>query len=132
MRIESSQTFSSYGQRATGNASSELFESTLLKADKKEEKPEEKKGKLVTAREGAYVRQYLVGADGSKILISEIKQAEEDTTSTGNYAPSGLRESNLSESGMSRNNKEMIDLLNLQMGAGLPFAPNKGLSKSEE
>ncbi len=128
MRIESSPAYLSYGQRATRNLSKDLFKSTLLMTEKKEDKkegiPEEKKGKLVTVREGAYVRQYLVGEDGSKIFLSETKQAEEETTSTDKYslASRGLH---IMESGMSQNTKKTLNLLNLQMEAGILIIPGK-------
>jgi hypothetical protein len=132
MRIESNAAYSSYGQRPNRHSSDDLFESTLLKTEKKDEKAEEKKGKLVTAREGAYVRQYLVGADGSKILLSEMKQAEAETTSTDAYSPQAIGGFNLTENGMSRNTQETLNLLNLQIGAGIPLIPNKSLIKAED
>lgn len=116
MRIETNAAYSYHKQQASRHSSDDLFESTLLKTEKKEEKSEEKKGKLVTAREGAYVRQYLVGADGSKILLSETKQAEAETTSTDNYSPQAFVGFKLKENGMSRNTQETLNLLNLQIG----------------
>jgi hypothetical protein len=125
MRIQSGQPISTYAQRTSNGASPELFESTLLKAENKEEKPEEKKGRLVTTREGAYIRQYIVGSDGSKILLSEIKQSEDELTATENYKPTASPSQNRNESGMSENTKEALNLLNVQMGASVPFNPTK-------
>lgn len=125
MRIQAGQTVSTYSQRSRNGASQQLFESTLMKVENKEEKPEEKKGKLVTTKEGAYVRQYLVGSDGSKILLSETKQSEDDTTATENYQPPTIAapSPNMNESGMSHNAKEALNLVNLQMGATVPSNP---------
>ena len=112
-------------QRNNPSNYKELFESTLLvqtvekkENEEKKDKPVEKKGKLVSAREGAYIRQYLVNSDGSKVLLSETKQAEEEATSTENYSrllPNSNKGQN-TDDGMSNNSKEIISLLNLQIG----------------
>ncbi|MFX3631304.1 MAG: hypothetical protein ACE3L7_18570 [Candidatus Pristimantibacillus sp.] len=119
MRIDSSYNRLLSTQRNSGKQESD-FLSYMMQEEKKEEKQEENKGKLITAKEGAYVRQYLVRADGSKVLLSETKQGDEDAI-TDNYqhpAASIQREKN---GALSANTEEIISLLNFQAGAGQAF-----------
>ncbi|GAA0136388.1 hypothetical protein YSY43_32290 [Paenibacillus sp. YSY-4.3] len=74
-------------------------------------KKEEHSGKLVTSREGGYIRQYLVKADGTAILISELQQ---DAAPAVNYTE---RPANgMQSDGVHQNAEEMISLLNFQAG----------------
>ncbi|WP_145038763.1 hypothetical protein [Paenibacillus sp. Y412MC10] len=85
------------------------FEEILQKSKK-----EESQGKLVTIREGRYLRQYIVRPDGSKILLSESKQPEETAVESASQLLSKPH-----WGGMSLNTKEALDLLNLQAGAAV-------------
>lgn len=128
MRINnSSPSVYHINQRNNLSNNKALFKSTLLiqtvekKEDEDEEKKEktvEKKGKLVTAREGAYIRQYLINSDGSKVLLSETKQAENEATSTENYSRllSNSNKNQNIDNGISNNSKEIVSLLNQQIG----------------
>jgi hypothetical protein len=127
MRIDSNYRFPSSTQRKTQN-NDLLFEAVLKDvAKQEEEKQEDKKGKLVTTREGAYIRQYIVRPDGSRVLLSETQQSV-GTDAMGNdenppdHAP-------LVQSGMSQSTKEIIDLLNFQAGAGIAFSFYKQAEK---
>ncbi|OKP82347.1 hypothetical protein A3844_12545 [Paenibacillus helianthi] len=125
MRINNSSPSVYYSnQRNNLSSNKDLFESTLLvqtnekKEEEKKDKPVEKKGHLVTAKEGAYIRQYIVNSDGSKVLLSEIKQAENESTSTENNSQllfNSKKNQNV-EDGMSNNSKELVSLLNQQVG----------------
>ncbi|MGN7761838.1 hypothetical protein [Paenibacillus sp. 22594] len=126
MRINNSSPSVYYSnQRNNLSSNKDLFESTLLvqinekkEEDEKKDKSVEKKGKLVTAKEGAYIRQYIVYSDGSKVLLSEIKQAEKESTSTENNSQllfNSKKNQNVDD-GMSNNSKELVSLLNLQVG----------------
>ncbi|MBG9791977.1 hypothetical protein ABD76_05455 [Paenibacillus dendritiformis] len=129
MRIESNYRFPFSTQRKNHN-NELLFEAVLKDAAKQEEeKQEDKKGKLVTAREGEYIRQYIVRPDGSRVLLSETQQTfETDATGKESSAPSHAQPQ---QSGMSHNTKEMIGLLNFQVGAGITFTFYKQAGRSE-
>ncbi|RJG22458.1 hypothetical protein [Paenibacillus thiaminolyticus] len=123
MRIDSNYRFPSSMQRKTQN-NDLLFEAVLKDAAKQEEeKQEDKKGKLVTTREGAYIRQYIVRPDGSRVLLSETRQSV-GTDDMGNdqNLPDNAP---LVQSGISQSTKEIIVLLNFQAGAGIPFSVYK-------
>lgn len=121
MRIDANYRFPSSTQRKTQNNNDLLFEAVLKDAAKQEEeKQEDKKGKLVTAREGAYIRQYIVRPDGSRVLLSETRQSV-GTDAMGN--DQNLPDSApLVQSGMNQSTKEIIALLNFQAGAGIAFS----------
>lgn len=128
MRIDSNHRFPSSTQRRNQN-NDLLFEAVLKDVENKEaEKQEDKKGKLVTTREGAYIRQYIVRPDGSKFLLSETQQTIE-TDATGNDHNVPINAHPL-QSGFSQKTKEMINLLNFQVGAGITFSFNKQLERS--
>lgn len=129
MRINSSiPTYHHINQRNNlMNNNNELFKSALLEQttgkndnEDKENKSEEKKGKLVTTKEGPYVRQYLVHSDGSKVLLSEIKQAEveDEATPTENYSRLLTKPSNHHDQAdaMSENTEDIISFLNQLVG----------------
>ncbi|MNO17141.1 hypothetical protein D3C76_68340 [compost metagenome] len=126
MRINnSSPNVYHINQRNNLSNNKALFKSTLLiqtvekkEDEEKKDKSVEKKGQLVTAREGAYIRQYLVNSDGSKVLLSETKQAEDEATSTENYSRllSNSNKNQNIDDGMSNNSKEIVSLLNQQIG----------------
>ncbi|MBH5317828.1 hypothetical protein I6N90_08425 [Paenibacillus sp. GSMTC-2017] len=110
-------------QKGKGNnlsTNKELFQSTLFeqtigkkKDEETNDKSVEKKGKLITAKEGAYVRQYLINSDGSKVLLNETKQAADEGISTENYSRS-LSKQTITQNdtdGMNENTKETIQLL---------------------
>ncbi|MEK4524748.1 MULTISPECIES: hypothetical protein [Paenibacillus] len=124
MRINnSSPSIYHINQRNNLTNNKELFKSTLLvqtvekkEDEEKKDKSVEKKGQLVTAREGAYTRQYLVNSDGSKVLLSETKHAEGEATSTENYSRFlSNSNKNQNDDGMSNNSKEIVSLLNQQI-----------------
>ncbi|NGP59369.1 hypothetical protein FLT15_13700 [Paenibacillus thiaminolyticus] len=120
MRIDANYRFPASPQRKTQN-NDLLFESVLKDAAKQEEeKQEDKKGKLVTTREGAYIRQYIVRPDGSRVLLSETRQSVgADDMGHDQNLPDNAP---LVQSGMSQITKEIIDLLNFQAGAGIAFS----------
>lgn len=118
MRVDSSYNRLLSNQRTNGKQGSDFLSYMIQEADKKEkqEKEEDNKGKLITAREGAYVRQYLVRADGSKVLLSEIKQEDAMADNVQHPAASIQPDSRLSA-----NTEELMSLLNFQAGAGQSF-----------
>ncbi|MGG4394064.1 hypothetical protein ABEX25_07070 [Paenibacillus thiaminolyticus] len=120
MRIDANYRFPASTQRKTQN-NDLLFEAVLKDAAKQEEeKQEDKKGKLVTTREGAYIRQYIVRPDGSRVLLSETRQpVGADAMGNDQNLPDNPP---LVQSGMSQSTKEIIDLLNFQAGAGIAFS----------
>ncbi|MCQ6563279.1 hypothetical protein [Paenibacillus mendelii] len=121
MRIETGHAYSPIARRASTQLSQDLFEAALQQIEKEKEKQKEDKGKLVTAREGAYVRQYMVRPDGSKILISETKQTGEDSTTTDHDLQPASHRANGNNSGMSHNTAEALHLVSLQVGAAVPL-----------
>ncbi|MFW5437551.1 hypothetical protein [Paenibacillus apiarius] len=134
MRIQSGGSHTFAAQRTKSNPSKELFSSVLLEkeAEKTEDKQgDEKKGKLVTCKEGAYVRQYIVRPDGTKILLSEAMQAEEESISPVTAQHRLTAEQRANEDGMTQNAKDVINLLNMQAGAGMHMQ-FKFLSSIEE
>ncbi|WP_110930821.1 hypothetical protein [Paenibacillus bouchesdurhonensis] len=82
------------------------------KADE-EQKKDDHSGKLVTSREGGYIRQYLVKADGTRILISELQEDAESTPLTNHTS---RLENHMHSDGIHQNTEEMISLLNFQAG----------------
>lgn len=109
MRVESAYTYWSPVKLKKAEPAQEGFEQ-LLQKNKKEE---EGKGKMVTVREGGYLRQYMVRPDGSKMLLSETKQFESETAASSTDLSMSLPRAG----GMSLNAKEALDLLCLQAGA---------------
>ncbi|MFD3259180.1 hypothetical protein ACE3MQ_11275 [Paenibacillus lentus] len=78
-----------------------------------EQKKEDHSGKLVTSREGGYIRQYLVKADGTQILISELQEDAESAPAANHMSrPANSMQSD----GIHQNAEEMISLLNFQAG----------------
>lgn len=116
MRIESDYTNWNSAKLKKAEPAQESFELILQKTKQEEEN----QGKLVTVREGGYVRLYIVRSDGSKIWLSETKQYEDGAAAS----PSHLLTSLPQTGGMSLNTKEALDLLNLQAGAaGMQLKP---------
>ncbi|WP_098742374.1 hypothetical protein [Paenibacillus sp. EZ-K15] len=109
MRVELAYTYWSPVKSKKAEPAQEGFEQ-LLQKNKKEE---EGKGKMVTVREGGYLRQYMVRPDGSKMLLSETKQFESETAASSTDLSMSLPRAG----GMSLNTKEALDLLCLQAGA---------------
>ncbi|MGO4788762.1 hypothetical protein AB4124_15180 [Paenibacillus sp. 2KB_20] len=109
MRVESAYTYWSPVKSKKAEPAQEGFEQ-LFQKNKKEE---EGKGKMVTVREGGYLRQYMVRPDGSKMLLSETKQFESETAASSTDLSMALPRAG----GMSLNTKEALDLLCLQAGA---------------
>ncbi|GAA0359589.1 hypothetical protein [Bacillus horti] len=125
MKINLSVNNKFLGLQTTSVKNKELFKSTLLE---KQEKEESSKGKLVTTREGGYVRQYIVSPKGDKILLSEVKAHDEvESSRTENYQRP-IPKNNLD--GLSENTNEILNLLHLETGAGLPLQMNQ-LSNSK-
>ncbi|MCR8843444.1 hypothetical protein NQ117_07090 [Paenibacillus sp. SC116] len=132
MRIDSRYNQLPTSQQTSKKHGSDMFESALQSAEEKEKKQDDKKGKLVTAREGAYLRQYLVQADGSKVLLSEVKQMAEQPLETGPDSPTSLHAPTINGENhpFSGNTKAMMNLLNFQAGVGagaMMFVPMKNL-----
>ncbi|OAB41741.1 hypothetical protein [Paenibacillus glacialis] len=101
-------------QNARSNPLQLTFNFELEKQLKaKEEKKEDPSGKLVTSHEGGYIRQYIVSSDGSKILVSEIKQNTDEATLTENYTNHSTRPSS---EGISHNTEQIMNLLNYNAG----------------
>jgi hypothetical protein len=109
MRVESAYTYWSPVKSKKAEPAQEGFEQ-LLQKNKKEE---EGKGKMVTVREGGYLRQYMVRPDGSKMLLSETKQFESESAASSTDRSMSFPRAG----GMSLNTKEALDLLCLQAGA---------------
>ncbi|MBT2765536.1 hypothetical protein [Paenibacillus sp. ISL-20] len=109
MRVESAYTYWSPVTSKKAEPAQEGFEQ-LLRKNKKEE---EGKGKMVTVREGGYLRQYMVRPDGSKMLLSETKQVESESAASSTDLSMSLPRAGR----MSLNTKEALDLLCLQAGA---------------
>ncbi|WP_338753615.1 hypothetical protein [Bacillus sp. FJAT-52991] len=83
------------------------FEDLKLPEDKDEKG---KKGKFETRRENGYIRQYVIKPDGSKILISEVKEPKVEVSSK-------KMELNDQQS----NTKHLMDLLSMSVGANAPM-----------
>ncbi|HEY2491899.1 MAG TPA: hypothetical protein VGI33_03090 [Paenibacillus sp.] len=118
MRIESGNSnFGFSAHHTKSNPSSLVFKFNLEEQQQKinEEKKEEKTGQLITSREGGYVRQYIVRSDGTRILVSEIKQENDETTPTENYMDT-LSFARLQNDRIHQNTEQMISLLNYQAG----------------
>ncbi|TVX92545.1 hypothetical protein [Paenibacillus agilis] len=133
MRINSSYKPMQSNQQTSRILSNDKFETSLKEAEQKEEKENEKRGKLVTAREGEYVRQYLVQADGSKILLAEVKQSTAQPNSENKESSETLAATLVNRQGIhtNSNTKSMMNLLNFQAGVGagtMLFAPTKDLN----
>ncbi len=115
MRIQSGSNNNRLSIRNTKSTPSSLtfnFElEKQLKAN--EEKKEDPSGKLVTSHEGGYIRQYIVSSDGSKILVSEIKQDSDEATLIENYTNNDTRPQS---EGISQNTEQMLNLLNFHAG----------------
>lgn len=91
----------------------------------------ESKNKFVTATEGGYVRSYLIKEDGTKIMLSETKQTQNDKeSSTPNLLLSSKSPDKQAQSASSVNTKETMLLLNLN--AGIPINVLKGIYQAEE
>ncbi|KOP64616.1 hypothetical protein AMS62_04635 [Bacillus sp. FJAT-18019] len=109
MHIASEYTYGRSVRQKQAKPAQEGFELLLQKSHKEEEG----KGKMVTVKEGGYLRQYIVRPDGSKILLSEMKQHDDgtDTSSAQRLKPL------LQADGTNTNTKEALELLSLQAGA---------------
>ncbi len=118
MRIHSNTTNYLKYQRTGNNKTNNLFETNLQEKEmeKKDEKQDGKKGKLVTCREGSYVRQYIMKSDGSKILVSELKQNESEISTSSRAQNPAYSKNNPSQHGMNINTKEALHILNLNAG----------------
>ncbi|WP_051217593.1 hypothetical protein [Paenibacillus assamensis] len=132
MRIYSAYKPLQTNQQPSRKLSSDSFETSLKEAEQKESKENEKRGKLVTAREGGYLRQYLVQADGSKILLTEVKQNAVHPTGEAEENSTALAAAFTNRNGIpaSNNTKSMMELLNFQAGVGagtMMFVPAKNL-----
>lgn len=93
VRIQSGNSHLGFSlQNTKANLTSLVFKFDLEEQQKAiVEKKDEKTGKLVTSREGGYVRQYIVNSDGIKILVSEINT--EQIISLLNYQATSLKRS---------------------------------------
>lgn len=108
MRIESAYTYWSPVKRLNAESAQGGFEQLLQKSTKEEEG----KGKLITVREGGYLRQYMVRPDGSKMLLSETKQYESESAASSSNLSLSLPRAG----GLGLNTKDALDLLCLQAG----------------
>ncbi|KZS47276.1 hypothetical protein AWU65_15740 [Paenibacillus glucanolyticus] len=109
MRIESDYSSWNSARLKIAKPGQEGFEEIF----QKNKKEEENKGRLVTVREGGYLRQYIVQSNGSKILLSETKQYKDEAAADSSHLLAPLPQTG----GMSLNTKEALHLLNLQAGA---------------
>lgn len=125
MRIESpTYRFSPVADR-TNRRQEALFMDTLKETmNKEEEKEGDKKGRLVTAREDGYIRQYLVRPDGSKVLLGETKQTFDEVSSNTESLVAQQPMNNLS-SNSSQNTQDMMALLNFYAGAVITSPVNQ-------
>ncbi|WP_127589668.1 hypothetical protein [Paenibacillus lautus] len=108
MRIESAYTYWSPVKRLNAESAQGGFDQLLQKSKKEEEG----KGKLITVREGGYLRQYMVRPDGSKMLLSETKQYKSESAASSSNLSLSLPRAG----GMGLNTKDALDLLCLQAG----------------
>lgn len=95
------------------------FELGKEQGDDPSNKSKENSGKLVTCRESGYIRQYIVRADGSRILLSEMKEPQSGAVSQiqeGNKELHGEQADS-----MGQNTKDVIELLNLQAGIAADY-----------
>ncbi|WP_203362026.1 hypothetical protein [Bacillus sp. REN10] len=69
-----------------------------------------KKGKFETRRENGYISQYIIKQDGSKILISEIKESKTEISSE-----------KAKRSAQQSNTKYLMDLLATSASANTPI-----------
>ncbi|WP_289355515.1 MULTISPECIES: hypothetical protein [unclassified Paenibacillus] len=126
MRIESPIYRFSPAANRTNRGQEALFADTMKEtASKEEEKEGDKKGRLVTAREDGYIRQYLVRPDGSKVLLSETQQNDSFQTAKIDQLPVAINYLHSPQSGFSMNTKETIALLNLHAGAVMTLPVNQ-------
>lgn len=95
------------------------FELGKEQNDDKSNKSKESSGKLVTCREGGYIRQYIVRADGSRILLSEMKEPQSDAAPQMQEGKKGVHGEQ--EDSMGQNTKDMIQLLNVQAGIAADY-----------
>ncbi|MFC4307438.1 hypothetical protein [Cohnella boryungensis] len=131
MRIDTHRALPSASRPIPRSLGDDAFSSVMLETETKEDKPDEKKGKLVAVSEEGYMRQYLVRPDGTKVLLSEMKEREEGAETTGNYSRPQAAPLPIQEDGLGRNARELIDLLNLQAGATAPSQAFKPFSGGE-
>lgn len=122
MRLESGTTASlkfSEPKQDIRRPAEYTFELGKEQDDDQSKKSKESSGKLVTCREGGYIRQYIVRADGSRILLSEMKEPQSDGApqmQEDNKAVHGQQEDS-----MGQNTKDMIQLLNVQAGIAADY-----------
>ncbi|MEC0203723.1 hypothetical protein P4H39_13860 [Paenibacillus lautus] len=109
MRIESAYTYWSPVKRMNAESTQGGFEQLFQKSKKEEEG----KAKLITVREGGYLRQYMVRPDGSKMLLNETKQYESESAASSSNLSLSLPRAG----GKGLNTKDALDLLCLQAGA---------------
>ncbi|OZI12955.1 hypothetical protein CEW92_03900 [Bacillaceae bacterium SAS-127] len=105
MKIEGIHSMS-YKNSRNGNKPY-TFEDLKLPEDKD---GKDKKGKFETRRENGYIRQYIIKQDGSKILISEVKESNIETSS---------EKAKLSD--QQSNTKYLMDLLAMSASANTPI-----------
>jgi len=87
--------------------------------DDQSNKSKESSGKLITCRESGYIRQYIVRADGSRILLSEMKEPQGDAAP---QVPEGNKAvHDAQKASMGQNTEDMIQLLNVQAGIAADY-----------
>ncbi|TQR46255.1 hypothetical protein [Paenibacillus popilliae] len=124
MRIESYYRISPAAKRSKPQ-SEPLFADTMKEIQKQEsDEKENKKGKLVTAREDGYIRQYLVRPDGSKVLLGETKQTFGEFIGNAESSVAQQPVNNLS-SNSSQSTQDMMALLNFYAGAVITSPVNQ-------
>lgn len=104
----------------------------IFKKDKNNNLPEDffldeknnNKGKLEVRREHGYIKQYIIKPNGEKILISEAKETDET-----NKQNSPKKNSSTTDNIKNSNTKELMQLLNHSVGAGLTSQLNYFLRK---
>ncbi|WP_068781205.1 hypothetical protein [Paenibacillus sp. GM2] len=96
-----------------------MFELGKEQTDNPSNKSKESSGKLVTCRENGYIRQYIVRADGSRILLSEMQEPQSDAAPQRQEGDKALHSEQ--EGSMDQNTKDMIQLLNVQAGIATDY-----------
>lgn len=89
-----------------------------------DEKMKEKNGQLEVRKENGYIRQYIVRSDGSRKLISEMKETEVNTAKLNQKAE--IAKSNKEQS----NASQLMQLLNYTVGNYNNFASSYKVNKA--
>lgn len=101
-----------------------------FKKDKNNKLPEDfflddkknNKAKLEVRREQGFIKQYIILPDGKRKLISVSKETDETKkTKEPNNQISDKKTSSIKDNNKNSNTKELMQMLNHSVGAGLPL-----------